>query len=131
LLKVTEGALQNLIPLIKPGITVGTIGAWIEKYVKDSGFFINRDFAGHGIGKNLHEDPLIPNYGTKNAGMKLQTGMVICIEPMVLLDTEEIMMMTDNWTINSKTNCWTAHAEDTILITETGCEILTKRKLTI
>jgi len=96
LLDVSRNSLYDVLKIIKPGTTTGDIGYFIENYVRSFGFFITKDYCGHGIGKNLHEAPYIPNYGEKGEGVVLKEGMVICIEPMVLATTEKTYLLDDN-----------------------------------
>ncbi|WP_434323661.1 type I methionyl aminopeptidase [Mycoplasma capricolum subsp. capricolum] len=126
LIRVTEEALELAIAELKPGIRVGTIGSIIQNYVESFDFSVPRDYTGHGIGLALHEDPYIPNYGIPNTGIRLQEGMVICIEPMVQMGTYKTKIADDKWTVYSADHSITAHFEHTILITKDGCEVLTK-----
>lgn len=125
LIKVTNEALQQAIAIIKPDVRIGTIGATIQKYVEAAGYYLPKDYTGHGIGTALHEDPYIPNYGVENHGIRLRAGMTICIEPMVQIGTDQTRVLADNWTVVSTNGAYSAHFEHTILVTETGCEILT------
>ncbi len=127
LLDVTETALLEGIDAIKPGGTVGDIGYAIEHYVKQyKKFGIVKGLSGHGVGRYIHEDPYVPNYGKKGKGEKLVPGMVIAIEPMLSLGSEEIIEMKDGYTLKTRDGSRSAHFEHTVLITETGAEILTK-----
>ncbi|EOA07136.1 Methionine aminopeptidase [Mycoplasma yeatsii 13926] len=126
LISVTEKSLELAIEQVKPGTRLGTIGHTIQKYVESYGFSLPRDYTGHGIGQSLHEDPFIPNVGVENTGMRLQAGMVICIEPMVQIGTHKTKTAADNWTVYSADHSMAAHFEHTILVTEDGCEVLTK-----
>ncbi|MBY7703511.1 M24 family metallopeptidase [Vibrio harveyi] len=96
LISVTEKSLELAIEQVKPGTRLGTIGNTIQKYVESHGFSLPRDYTGHGIGQSLHEDPFIPNFGVENTGMRLQAGMVICIEPMVQIGTHKTKTAADN-----------------------------------
>ncbi|AGM25838.1 methionine aminopeptidase [Spiroplasma syrphidicola EA-1] len=125
LVLVTKTSLDKAIAILKPGVRIGDISATIQSYVEENGFFLPTEFTGHGIGRNLHEDPHIPNSGPAGVGMRLQAGMTICIEPMVQIGTKEIKMLSDNWTPVSKNRLNSAHFEHTILITDEGCEVLT------
>lgn len=125
LIKVTKTSLDKVIKILKPNIKIGDIGHIIQNYVESNGFYLPREFSGHGIGKKLHEDPYIPNFGTFNTGIKLKSGMTICVEPMVQIGTKDIKILNDNWTPVSKDGSYSAHFEHTILITDNGCEILT------
>lgn len=125
LLNVTKTALKKAISILKPGVNIGDISETIQKYVEGEGFFLPIEFSGHGIGWKLHEDPIIPNIGIAGTGIKLQSGMTICIEPMVQIGTSSIKMLSDNWTPISSLYLYSAHFEHTILITSNGYEILT------
>ncbi len=126
LLAVTEQALYEGISAIIPGATVGDIGYAIEQYVKPFKLVIVRDLSGHGVGRYIHEDPYIPNYGKSGKGEKLLPGMVIAIEPMLTLGSEKVLLMKDGYTLKTKDGSRSAHFEHTVLVTETGFEILTK-----
>jgi methionyl aminopeptidase len=126
LLKGTEEALYAGIDVLKNGVKTGDIGAAVEKVMTQYGFGIVRDLVGHGVGHQVHEQPDIPNYGTKGSGKKLEAGMTICIEPMSTLGGDSVYMDKDGWTIKTHDDSLSAHFEHTILITETGAEILTQ-----
>jgi methionyl aminopeptidase len=126
LLTVTEAALQEGIAAIQPGATVGDIGHAIERFVKPYKLGIVRGLSGHGVGRAIHEDPYIPNYGKKGKGEKLLPGMVIAIEPMLTRGAEDIIQMRDGYTLKTVDNSRSAHFEHTVLIKEDGYpEILT------
>lgn len=127
LLEHTERALFVGLSVIKEGIRVGDIGYAIEQYIKKHNLGIVRELVGHGVGQNLHELPDIPNYGQKNTGPILKEGMVIAVEPMINLGTENIYILDDDWTIVTADNKPSAHFEHTILVTKDGYIILTKR----
>lgn len=126
LLSATEGALYAGIEAIVPGATVGDIGHAIESYVKPHKLGIVRVLSGHGVGRAIHEDPYIPNYGKRGKGATLKPGMVIAIEPMLTLGSEDVILLRDGYTLKTSDNSRAAHFEHTVLITETGSEILTK-----
>ncbi|MBE4704299.1 type I methionyl aminopeptidase [Spiroplasma platyhelix] len=126
IINVTKEALEKAIEIIKPGIRIGDIGATIQAYVESQGFYLPTSYTGHGIGKSLHEDPAIPNVGVANTGMRLHAGMTICIEPMVQTTTDKVRVLKDQWTVVATDNKPTAHFEHTLLVTNDGCEILTK-----
>ena len=128
LLMVTEQALTIGIEQAKPGNYVSNIGHAIEQFIKPYGYGIVETFTGHGIGKALHEAPQVLNYGPKNEGPKLKPGMTICIEPMVNLGTKEVQVLKDGWTVVTKDKRLSAHFEHMVLITESGCEIMTTLK---
>ncbi len=127
LLEVTREAMYEGISAIVPGARVGDIGYAIESYIKKAGKYgIVRDLAGHGVGKAIHEDPFVPNYGKKGTGEKLVPGMVIAIEPMVTLGTEYLVEGRDGYTLKTEDGSVAAHFEHTVLVTEDGYEILTE-----
>lgn len=126
LMAVTEQALYKGIEAIVPGATVGDIGHAIESYVKPFKLGIVRVLSGHGVGREIHEDPYVPNYGRPGKGAKLVPGMVIAIEPMITRGSEEVVTMRDGYTLKTADNSRSAHFEHTVLITEKGAEVLTK-----
>jgi methionyl aminopeptidase len=125
LLKVTEASLHAGIAAVKPGATLGDIGAAVQQVVEAEGFSVVRDFVGHGIGSNMHEDPQVPNFGEPGRGMKLRTGMVIAIEPMVNAGKPDVRVLKDGWTAVTDDGSMSAHFEHTVAVTETGARILT------
>lgn len=126
LLSITKSALEEGIVAIKPGATVGDIGHAIETFVKPYRLGIVRGLSGHGVGRAIHEDPYIPNYGKKGKGDKLVPGMVIAIEPMLTRGAEDVIEMKDGYTLKTIDNSRSAHFEHTVLINEEGYpEILT------
>lgn len=129
LLKTTETALQEGIWAAKDGGSVGDIGHAVEQYIKSKkkNYGIVEILAGHGVGRAVHEDPYVPNYGKPGTGEKLVTGMVIAIEPMVNLGTKNVTLDNDEYTFRTADGKASAHFEHTILITENGPEILTKK----
>lgn len=124
LLAVTEKSLYKAIKILKPGIRIGEISSTIQKYVEAKGFFLPKNYTGHGIGTSLHEDPIIPNYGNSSSGIKLKEGMVICIEPMVQIGTDKTRTLSDGWSVVSLDGSYSAHFEHTIEITKDGYNIL-------
>lgn len=126
LMSVTEQALYKGIEAIVPGATVGDIGFAIESFVKPYKLGIVRTLSGHGVGRAIHEDPYVPNYGKPGRGAKLVPGMVIAIEPMLTRGSEDIVVMRDGYTLKTSDGSRSAHFEHTVLITEDGAEILTK-----
>jgi methionyl aminopeptidase len=125
LLSVAASALEEGIAAIIPGSTVGDIGYAIEQYVKPHKFGIIRTLSGHGVGRAIHEDPYVPNYGKKGKGAKLEPGMVIAIEPMITRGSEEVVLLDDDYTLITPDHSRAAHFEHTVLVTETGGEVLT------
>ncbi len=128
LLDVTEKALYVGLEKAKPGNHVSDISHAIESFVKPHGYGIVEEFTGHGIGRELHEEPYVPNFGKANLGPILKPGMTFCVEPMINLGTKRIKVLTDNWTTVTTDHKPSAHFEHMIVITETGYEILTKEK---
>jgi methionyl aminopeptidase len=126
LIDVAKKSLRLGIRKVKPGSTTGDIGNTIQRFVEDQGFGVIRDLCGHGIGKNLHEDPKIPNFGKRGTGEKLTEGMVICIEPMISAGSYELKKAKDGYGYATKDNSMTAHFEHTIAITKNGAKILTE-----
>ncbi|MEJ0002018.1 MAG: type I methionyl aminopeptidase [bacterium] len=126
LMQATEKALEIGIDAAVAGDTVGDIGYAIESYVKPHHYGIVEVLSGHGVGRAIHEDPYIPNYGRRGRGAKLVPGMVIAIEPMLNNGTKNVVLADDEWTIRTADGKRSAHFEHTVLITENGPEILTK-----
>jgi len=126
LLKATEESLSRAIHEATVGNRLGDISAAVQTHVEAEGFSVVRDFVGHGIGRNLHEDPQIPNYGIKGRGVALKAGMVLAIEPMVNAGTYKIRMLADGWTAVTADGKLSAHFEHTIAITDHGPEILSR-----
>ncbi len=126
LIDVTKQSFFEGIKNLKAGCSVGDISSAVQKYVEKHGFSVVRDLVGHGVGKNLHEDPSVPNYGYAGFGPKLHAGTVIAIEPMVNAGTYKVNFdQFDGWTVTTSDGLPSAHYENTILITEDGVEILT------
>lgn len=125
LIRATEAAMYAGIDVLKHEVRVGTIGNAVEEALNKGKYGIVRDLVGHGVGHELHEDPNIPNYGRANTGPKLAAGMTIAIEPMATTGTDNVNVAEDDWTIFTRDGSLAAHFEHTILITETGYEILT------
>ena len=126
LMKVTKLALEESIKFAKPGITLGELGRFIESFAIDNNFTVAKDYVGHGIGRDMHEDPLIPNYGFEG-GEVLKEGMTICIEPMFIDGKDKLFVDPfDKWTVRTKHGGITTHDEHTIVIRKNGGEILTK-----
>lgn len=121
----TEKAMHIGIAQLQDKVRTGDIGAAIEEFLKAKRYGIVRDLVGHGVGHRLHEDPNIPNYGRPGSGPYLSAGMTIAIEPMVTLGTDRVVIDRDGWTVLTQDGSWSAHFEHTVLITETGAEILT------
>jgi methionyl aminopeptidase len=127
LLERTQKSLNKAIKVIKAGSTTGDIGYAVESYIDQFGYGIIRDYAGHGVGHQLHEDPNIPNYGNSGAGAKLLSGLTIAVEPMITLGSEDVFTdADDDWTVYTEDGSLSAHFEHTILVTDKGAEILTQ-----
>ncbi|MGL5511782.1 MAG: type I methionyl aminopeptidase [Sporomusa sp.] len=126
LIEVTEQSLYKGIEKAMVGNRLSDISHSIQTYVEKHGFGVVRDFVGHGIGRNLHEDPQIPNYGLPGRGPRLKPGMTLAIEPMINAGTHEVKTLKDNWTVVTVDGKRSAHFEHTIAITDDGPEILTK-----
>ena len=126
LMDVTREALQRGIAAAVPGNRVGDIGAAVQQYVEENGFSVVRTFVGHGVGRDLHEDPEVPNYGTPGRGPRLVSGMVIAIEPMVNEKSHVVKTLSDGWTVVTADGGLSAHFEHTVAITPKGPVILTK-----
>lgn len=125
LVEVTKQAFFEGIKYAKPGNRIGDICHSIGEYVKSQGYSVIREFQGHGIGKAMHEDPGIPNYGKAGRGIRLEPGMTLAVEPMVIQGKPNILELNDGWTIVTEDGSLSAHYENTILITEKEPEILT------
>ena len=127
LLIATKQALKLGIAKTKPGVTTGDIGETIQTYVENQRYGVVRELCGHGIGKEVHEDPKIPNYGKRGEGAELLEGMVICIEPMVTMGDYHLKKAEDGYGYSTKDKSPTAHFEHTIVITKNGAKILTEQ----
>ena len=125
LIKVTEQSFFEGIKGLKSGAFVGDISHRIQTFVEKNGYTIVRELVGHGIGKDLHEDPQVPNFGRSGSGPRLNTNAVIAIEPMVNMGERNVVFMPDGWTCKTRDGMPSAHYENTVLITEDGIEILT------
>jgi methionyl aminopeptidase len=126
LIRVTRKALRLGVKKARPGNTIGDIGNTIQRFVEGQGYGVVRDLCGHGIGKELHEDPQIPNFGKRHEGAEIKENMVICIEPMVTAGNFNVKRTKDGQTFVTRDNSLAAHFEDTLVITSKGGEILTK-----
>ena len=126
LCEITYQSMWKGIQQVKPGATLGDIGASIQEFAEDNGFSVVREFCGHGIGTVFHEDPQILHYGKKGEGLKLKEGMTFTIEPMINAGKKEIRMLPDGWTVVTKDRSLSAQWEHTILVTHEGYEVLTK-----
>lgn len=125
LMEVTEASLYAGLEKIRPGVHLSDISAAVQQVAEGAGFSVVREFVGHGIGRDLHEDPQIPNYGKPGNGPILKKGMVLAIEPMINAGTRHVKILKDGWTAVTKDGRPSAHFEHTVAVTEDGYEILT------
>ena len=125
LIDVTKQSFFEGVKYAVHGGKLGDVSAAIQEYVEKHGYSIVRDFVGHGIGRNLHEDPSVPNFGRYGKGVKLAAGMTIAVEPMVNEGAYDVVVLDDDWTVETEDGKLSAHYENTILITRGECEILT------
>ena len=126
LMKVTEEALYRGIEQAKVGNRLGDISAAVQRHVEAAGFSVVRDYVGHGIGKQLHEEPQVPNFGVRGKGYELKAGMVFAIEPMVNEGTWEVKVLKDGWTVETADGGLSAHFEHSVAITDEGPVILSR-----
>jgi methionyl aminopeptidase len=126
LLKITEESLLIGIDQARPGNRIGDIGYAVQAHAESNGYTVVRDFVGHGIGRNLHEDPQIPNYGNRGQGPRIKAGMVLAIEPMVCQGLADVDVLSDNWTAVTRDGSLAAHFEHSVAITDNGPEILSR-----
>ncbi|MBD5100328.1 MAG: type I methionyl aminopeptidase [Clostridiales bacterium] len=124
LVEVTKQSFFEGVKILKEGVRLGDLGYAIQSYAESFGYGVVRDLVGHGIGKEMHEDPQVPNYGRQGHGMRLKKNMTIAIEPMINMGTHRVYVLDDDWTIVTADNMPSAHYENTVLITEEGVEIL-------
>lgn len=127
LLAVTEEALRRGIEAARPGNRIGAIGHAVQSYVESQGFSVVRQYVGHGIGRNMHEPPQVPNYGRPDNGNVLKPGYVLAIEPMVNAGTAEVRVLDDQWTVVTVDKRWSCYFEHTVAVTEDGPRVLTRR----
>ena len=125
IIDVTEKAFFEGIKFVKPGNHLGDVSNAIQSYVEKHGYNVVREFTGHGIGKEMHEDPYIPNYGKAGKGPILEKGYALAIEPMVLEGRKDIRILPDGWTVKSRDGKLTCHYENTVIVTDSSCEIIT------
>lgn len=125
LIEVTRTSLFRAVEKMVPGNRLYDVSYAVQEFVEENGFSIVRDFCGHGIGQQMHEDPQVPNYGRRGTGPKLKEGWVLAIEPMVNLGTHEVQILSDGWTVKTKDGRASCHFEHTIAVTEDGPVVLT------
>jgi methionyl aminopeptidase len=125
LLQVTEQSLYEGIKMMRAGNYTGDVSAAIQKYVESQGFYVTREYTGHGVGRKMHEGPQVPNYGTPGRGVLLRPGITIALEPMVLVGTALTRVLSDQWTVVSEDGSLTAHSEHSVAVTEGEPLILT------
>ena len=125
LLETTERSLQAAISVVRSGATLGDVGAAVQEVVEEAGFSVVRDFVGHGIGTEMHEEPQIPNFGRRAQGIKLCQGMVLAIEPMVNAGQHKVRVLEDGWTAVTVDGSLSAHFEHTVAVLAEGAEVLT------
>ena len=128
LVRVTREALDIGIQTVRPGVHLGDIGHAIQQYVEAHNFSVVREYCGHGIGREFHEEPQVLHYGTPGTGILLESGMCFTIEPMVNAGKRQVKLLPDGWTVVTKDRSLSAQWEHTILVTEQGSEILTLRR---
>jgi methionyl aminopeptidase len=126
LVRVTEEALQRAIERVRVGARVGDVSSAVQRHAESHGYSVVRDFVGHGIGTQLHEDPKVPNYGTPGHGPSLKEGMVLAIEPMVNTGRPEAKILPDKWTAVTEDGGFSAHFEHCVVVTSNGPWILTR-----
>ena len=125
LMDSTEGSLMAAIAMAAPGVRIGDISSAIQEYNESRGYSVVRQYVGHGVGRELHEDPEVPNFGRAGHGPRLVAGMVIAIEPMINQGTAQVKVLSDGWTVKTVDRKLSAHFEHTIAITRDGAQILT------
>ena len=127
LVETTKACLKAGIAACGPGVHLGDVGYAIQKVAEDAGFGVVRDWIGHGVGRTVHEDPEVPNYGKPGTKLVLRPGMTIAIEPMISMTKagEKTDVLSNNWTVVTRDRCLSAHFEHTVAITDDGCEVLT------
>ncbi len=126
LLDVTKASLEKAIQSVHVGATVGDIGATVQEMCEGEGFGVVRDFVGHGIGKSMHEEPQVPNFGKRGKGTKLRAGMVLAIEPMINAGSADVKVLKDGWTAVTVDGSMSAHFEHTVAVTKDGPMVLTR-----
>ncbi len=123
--RVARESFYAALVVVRPGNFVSDISSAVQSYVEKNGFYVVREFVGHGIGRSMHEDPQIPNFMCVSAQVKLVPGMTLAIEPMILAARDKVVIEKDGWTARSSKGFLAAHYEDTVVVTADGCEVLT------
>ena len=128
LIKATEESFYQGIKAIEEAQNprIGDVGYAIQQYAEERGYSVVREFTGHGVGANLHEDPNVPNYGTKGRGVRIYSGMTLAIEPMINMGTHKVAILNDGWTVKTADGALSAHYEHSIAVTDNGVILLTK-----
>lgn len=126
LIDVTKKSLELGISKVKAGNHFGDVGAAIQNYVEANGFSVVRDLVGHGVGKFIHEEPDVPNFGKPGAGLEIKEGMVLALEPMINMGTYKVKTLADGWTFATADKKYSAHFEHTVAVTKNGAEVLTR-----
>lgn len=129
LIDATRVSLEKGIAMMRPGNRLGDVSSAIQAHAESLGFGVVRDYVGHGIGRQMHEEPSVPNYGTPGTGLRLETGLVLALEPMITEGSYKVKVRPDGWTVVTQDGRRAAHFEHTVAITEAGPEILTTRDL--
>jgi methionyl aminopeptidase len=127
LVEITYECMSLGIQMVKPGVKLGTIGHAIQRHAEQANYTVVREYCGHGIGRQFHEDPQILHYGDPGTGMELVPGMTFTIEPMINAGNRQVKLLSDNWTVVTKDRALSAQWEHTILVTDNGFEVLTRR----
>ena len=125
LVKTTEECFFKAVENLRDGTPLGDIGYYIQSHAENNGYSVVRALVGHGIGRQMHEDPSVPNYGKKGTGIRLKKGMTIAIEPMINMGTYQVDFLSDGWSVVTRDRLPSAHYENTVAITDNGVEILT------
>ncbi|KIX84402.1 type I methionyl aminopeptidase [Thermus filiformis] len=131
LIEVTEAAFWEGLKLMRPGYRTGDVAHRVQTFVEGHGFHVVREFVGHGVGREIHEDPQLPNYGRPGTGPKLRPGMVLALEPMVTLRPTSVVILEDGWTASAGKGNLAAHYENTVVVTEEGPRLLTGALLAV
>lgn len=125
LVRITKEAFFEALKYVKVDGYIGDISHAVQEYVEKHGYNVTRDYTGHGIGSHMHEDPSIPNFGKAGTGTRIVPNIALCIEPMVLEGRKDTRVLSDGWTVKAKDGKLTAHYENTVIVTESGYEIIT------